>query len=68
MDQDLPSWRDDIKDGNYLPVRQWSAQNIHSKGNLYDPAELVNKVTGKDLDIAPFLGYLERKCKYVYGV
>ena len=68
MDRDLPSWRNDIKGGNYLPVKQWLAQNIHSKGSLYDPADLVKKVTGKDLDIAPFIGYLERKCKYVYGV
>jgi carboxypeptidase Taq len=68
MDKDLPSWRNDIKGGNYLPVKQWLAQNIHSKGNLYDPADLVKNVTGQDLDIAPFLRYLERKCKYVYGV
>ncbi len=68
MDKDLPSWRSDIKAGNYLPVKQWSAENIHSKGNLYDPADLVKNVTGKDLDIAPFIKYLERKCKYVYGV
>jgi len=39
-----------------------------SKGNLYDPADLVKNVTGKDLDIAPFIKYLERKCRYVYGV
>ena len=67
MDKDLPSWRSDIRGGNYLPVRQWLAQNIHSKGSLYDPADLVKNVTGKDLDIAPFIKYLERKCKYVYG-
>jgi carboxypeptidase Taq len=68
MDKDLPTWREDIRGGNYLPVKQWSANNIHSQGNLYDPADLVKKVTGQDLDIAPFIDYLERKCKYVYGV
>ncbi len=68
MGKDLPSWKSEIKGGNYLPVKQWLAQNIHSQGNLYDPADLVRNVTGKDLDIAPFLRYLERKCKLVYGV
>jgi carboxypeptidase Taq len=68
MDQDLPSWRKDIRGGNYLPVKQWLAQNIHSQGSLYDPADLVKNVTGHDLDIAPFIKYLERKCEYVYGV
>ena len=68
MDKDLPSWRDDIKAGNYQPVRQWSATNIHSQGNLYDPADLVKNVTGQDLNIRPFIKYLERKCEYVYGV
>jgi len=68
MDKDLPSWRNDIKGGNYQPVKQWLAQHIHSQGNLYDPADLVRNVTGQDLNIAPFIQYLERKCKYVYGV
>jgi carboxypeptidase Taq len=68
MDKDLPSWRNDIKGGNYLPVKQWLAKHIHSQGNLYDPADLVRNVTGQDLNIAPFIQYLERKCKYVYGV
>ena len=68
MDQDLPSWRNDIRGGNYLPVKRWLAQNIHSQGNLYDPADLVRNVTGHDLDIAPFIEYLENKCRYVYGV
>ncbi len=68
MDKDLPAWREEIKKGNYQPVRNWSASNIHAQGNLYDPADLVKKVTGKDLDIGPFIKYLERKCKYVYGV
>ena len=38
------------------------------QGQPLRPGDLVKNVTGKDLDISPFIRYLERKCKYVYGV
>jgi carboxypeptidase Taq len=43
-------------------VKQWLVSNVHSKGNLYDPGDLVRVVTGQDLTIEPFLTYLDEKC------
>jgi carboxypeptidase Taq len=67
MDSDLPEWRGEVKMGNYQPVGTWLKENVHSKGNLYDPADLVRKVTGKDLEIEPFIYYLKQKMGRIYG-
>ncbi len=66
MERDLPEWRSSVQEGDFSPVRSWLRENVHSRGNLYDPADLVKVVTGKGLNIKPFLGYLERKVDLVY--
>jgi len=67
MDKDVPDWRAAVKEGNYVPVGSWLKQNVHSKGNLYDPADLVRNVTGKNLEIEPFIAYLKGKMGKIYG-
>ncbi|WP_026068681.1 carboxypeptidase M32 [Methanomassiliicoccus luminyensis] len=67
MTKDVPGWRRSVGDGDLGPVRQWLAENIHSKGNLYDPAELVRTVTGERVRVQPFLDYLSAKVERVYG-
>ena len=41
--------------------------NIHSKGNLYDPADLVKVVTGEGLDHRAIPAYLNEKVDRTYG-
>ncbi len=35
--------------------------NVHFKANLYDPGEMMEKITGKKLTPEPFIEYLEKK-------
>ncbi len=67
MQRDLPQWRKGLRQGEFAPVLQWLRQNVHAKGDLYDPADLVRIVTGKELTISPFMKYLERKMSRIYG-
>ncbi|HOK27394.1 MAG TPA: hypothetical protein PLI21_00020 [Methanomassiliicoccaceae archaeon] len=67
METDVPDWKESVARGDFAPVRSWLADNVHSKGNLYDPADLVKVVTGKDLDVEPFIGYLDEKFGAIYG-
>jgi len=62
MNADMPDWKQDIRRGDFSNVKQWLVSNVHSKGNLYDPGDLVRVVTGQDLTIEPFLTYLDEKC------
>lgn len=66
MDKDLPEWRMNIRKGDYEPVGSWLRENVHEMGNLYDPADLVKKVTGKNIEIDPFISYLKQKMGKIY--
>jgi carboxypeptidase Taq len=67
MERDVPEWRDAVARGEYAPVRSWLAGNVHSRGNMYDPAELVKVVTGRTLEVEPFISYLDGKIGAIYG-
>ena len=67
MEKDLPHWRKHLSKGNFKDVKQWLIENIHSHGNLYDPADLIKRITGKKLHIKPYLDYLCNKYSKLYG-
>lgn len=67
MQKDAPQWRRSVRGGDFSPVLGWLRTNVHAKGDLYDPADLVKVVTGKEVTVAPFLKYLDRKMSKIYG-
>lgn len=68
MQKDAPQWQKSVRKGDFSPVLGWLRGNVHSKGDLFDPADLVRNVTGKELTVAPFLRYLERKMSLIYDI
>jgi carboxypeptidase Taq len=67
IDRDLPDWTDRIRQGSFVEVKDWLTENVYRHGKLYDPEELVKRVTGRGLVVKPFLDYLEDKYKAIYG-
>ncbi len=67
LSQDAPDWQKQLANGNLDPVRKWLSNIIYSAGNLYDPAELIQKVTGTELTVKPYLQYLQEKYSRIYG-
>jgi len=67
LERDLPSWREEIAEGRFGPVKEWLVEHIHRQSRLYDPEELVRRVTGSELDANPFLSYLESKYEALFG-
>jgi len=65
--EDTQDWRSQLAQGNLKNVKGWLAKNVHDHGNLYDPTELIKKITGKKLDAKPYLEYLEEKYSALYG-
>lgn len=65
---DMPKWLNGIANGEISSVIDWLKENVHRHSNLYDPAKLMEKVTGKKLTAAPFLEYLEKKYSLIFGV
>ncbi len=66
MEKDLREWRNQISNGNFRAVKQWLAKNVHSRGRLYDPADLIKRITGEDLSVKPYLTYLYDKFSKLY--
>jgi len=67
LEKDMQEWRRQIAQGNLEDVRAWLAKNVHSYGDLYDPANLIWRTTGKKLDAEPYLKYLGEKYSGLYG-
>jgi carboxypeptidase Taq len=56
-----PGRDDQIRQGNFGPLRSWLQSEIHRFGRMYDPQELVKRVTGSPIKPEPYLRYLETK-------
>ena len=67
LNQDLPEWSQQIADGTFKETKDWLTENVYRYANLYDPEDLVKHVTGKSLDVKPFINYLEEKYSRLYG-
>jgi carboxypeptidase Taq len=65
--RDMQDWRRRIAQGNLEDIRGWLTKNVHSYGSLYDPADLIRRITGKKLDAKPYLEYLREKYSGLYG-
>jgi carboxypeptidase Taq len=64
---DIGDWRDQLCQGNLKSIHRWLVQNVHSYGNLYDPADLIKRITGRNIDSKPYLDYLQEKYRKLYG-
>jgi carboxypeptidase Taq len=67
MEKELQDWREQISEGNFGNVKDWLIKNVQSIGNLYSPADLIKRITGRELIVDPYLSYLNKKCSGLYG-
>lgn len=61
-----PEIPEETAGGEFDTLRGWLTENIYRHGSRFDPDELVERATGKSLDTAPFLTYLEKKFGELY--
>jgi carboxypeptidase Taq len=67
LEKDVQNWQNQLSQGNLKDIKAWLNKNVHSYGNLYDPADLIQKITGKELEAKPYLGYLREKYNKLYN-
>jgi carboxypeptidase Taq len=63
-----PSIPGEIRNGEFGTLHGWLRQNLYRHGSKFTPSELVQRVTGRDLTIEPYLDYLWRKFQPLYGL
>jgi carboxypeptidase Taq len=58
---DLPDVDDRLERGDFAPLKEWLRDRVHAHGRKYPSPELLARVTGEELAVAPFLRYLRAK-------
>jgi carboxypeptidase Taq len=57
-----------IAAGQLAPLREWLRDRIHRHGAKFEAGELLERVTGGQIAVDPFLAYLKDKISDVYGI
>ncbi len=66
--KDIDGLQEQIANGHFADLLQWLRQNIHKHGRRYNSEELCERVTGKKLDAAFFMEYIQQKYTNIYGL
>jgi carboxypeptidase Taq len=65
---DIPDLHAMIASGKFTPLIAWLREKVHRFGRQFNSEELCERITGKKLDTALFITYIEEKYKTVYGI
>ena len=63
-----PEIAEETRSGRFSTLLGWLRENVHRHGSRYYPDELVERATGRPLDTAPYLRYLEDKFGELYDL
>lgn len=68
IEQDMLDWREQVKKGEIGKIVDWLVTNVHQKGNMYDPFDLIKEATGKELSTKYYLDYLNKEFAKFYDI
>lgn len=66
IEEDIPDLSQQIEGREFGDLHAWLRENIHQHGAKFDPAELLQRVTGRSLTAEPYLHYLREKYSEIY--
>jgi len=61
MHKYLGDYEEDIKGGNFEPIREWLRLKIHQHGSIHAPKTLLNITFNEDYNPDYFVTYIENK-------
>jgi carboxypeptidase Taq len=61
MRKDLEDYEEEIKKGNFEPIRNWLKLKIHQHGSVYAPKVLLNNTLNEGYNPDYFVTYIETK-------
>tara|TARA_B110000263_G_C15310532_1_gene512859 strand:- start:152 stop:1654 length:1503 start_codon:yes stop_codon:yes gene_type:complete len=64
--KELPNHDEQIRNGDFAPLLEWMRKNIHSRGSIVEPSELIEEATGSPPSPDDFVRYLQDKVEYLY--
>jgi carboxypeptidase Taq len=66
--RDIPDLTEQIARGDFRALLDWLRTHIHAHGAKFAPQALVRRVTGEAINPQPYLNYLTRKYRDLYGL
>ena len=66
--KEMPDWEEKVKKGDIKSIRLWLNEKVHHEGNLYDPIDLVEKITGEKPNVKYLMEYLNKKYSSLYNL
>ena len=64
----IPALPQQWENGNFKPLHTWLSENIYRYGRKYTALELVERVTGGPILLAPYKDYITTKYSDIYGL
>jgi carboxypeptidase Taq len=64
----LPDLDQQLADGELAGLREWLREHVHRYGSKFPTTELLERVIGGPIAVAPFVGYLKQKLSAVYDL
>ncbi len=64
----MPDLAIQLAQGDYAGLLGWLTESIYKHGRVYSTDELLRRISGEGLSVAPLLDYLERKYSDLYGL
>ncbi|MBV9917922.1 MAG: carboxypeptidase M32 [Solirubrobacterales bacterium] len=65
---DVPDLDAAIGRGELAPLREWLREQVHRHGSKFSAPELLERVVGDPIAVAPFVRYLKAKLSDVYRI
>ncbi|MFX0181534.1 MAG: carboxypeptidase M32 [Candidatus Hodarchaeota archaeon] len=65
--KEIPNFDDLLRKGELNPIINWLIEHVHKPAKLYNPPELIRRITGEEINIKYFIKYLEEKYSKIYG-
>ena len=66
--QDVPALRLGFARGEYRPLNDWMKERLHTHGRKFKPSEMIQRITGGPISVAPYVNYLKTKFGEIYGL
>jgi carboxypeptidase Taq len=65
---DLPDLDDQLAAADCEGLRSWLGEHVHRHGSKFTSRELLERVVGGPIAVAPYVSYLKEKLSDVYGM
>lgn len=62
----IPGLEHLLERGSYAPLLGWLTEHIYRHGRRFTPHELLERTTGRGLEVKPYLDYLRTKFEQLY--